>query len=146
MQMPKKRTLLSTFYFLLSARGGQSLIEVLIALLVGAIMIGAGAAIIAPVLRSNTQTLRAQVGTSLGKELLENVSVWGQGNWNNILALATTSANQYYLPTSPSPFSHATGTESIQVGTTTYTRYFYIDNITRDAGNIIDPSGTDDPS
>ena len=146
MQMPKKRTLLSTFYFLLSARGGQSLIEVLIALLVGAIMIGAGAAIIAPVLRSNTQTLRAQVGTSLGKELLENVSVWGQGNWNNILALATTSANQYYLTTSTSPFSHATGTESIQVGTTTYTRYFYIDNITRDAGNLIDPSGTDDPS
>ncbi|MBI3114854.1 MAG: hypothetical protein HYZ07_02745, partial [Candidatus Harrisonbacteria bacterium] len=48
----------------------------MIALLVGAIMIGAGATLIAPVLKSNTQTLRAQVGGSLAKELMQNVSVW----------------------------------------------------------------------
>ncbi len=145
--MAKNRNLLTTYHLLLTSRKGQSLIEVLIALLVGAIMIGAGATIIAPVLRSNTQTLRAQVGAGLAKELLENVSVWADSNWSSVLALATTSANQYYLTTSTSPFSHATGTESIQVGTTTYTRYFYLDEVTRDAGDVIVTSGgTNDPS
>ncbi len=128
-------------------RSGQSLVEVLIALLVGAIMIGAGATIIAPVLRSNTQTLRTQVGAGLAKELLENVSVWADSDWNNVLALATTSANSYYLTTSTSPFSAVSGTESLQVGTTTYTRYFYLDEVTRDAGDaIVTSGGTNDPS
>ncbi|MBM3257126.1 MAG: hypothetical protein FJY98_02230 [Candidatus Liptonbacteria bacterium] len=145
--MNQHKNLFSTFYFLLSARGGQSLIEVLIALLVGVIMIGAGATIIAPVLRSNTQTLKSQVGTSLGKELLDNVSVWSQGDWNGLLALSTTSANRYYLTTSTSPFSSVSGSENLQVGTTTYTRYFYVDDVFRDAGNLIVTSGgNSDPS
>jgi prepilin-type N-terminal cleavage/methylation domain-containing protein len=138
---------LITHHSKLETRSGQSLIEVLIALLVGAIMVGAGATIIASVLRSNTHSLRAQVGTGLAKELLENVSVWSSSDWNNILALATTSANRYYLTTSTSPFSHATGTESITVGTTTYTRYFYVDEVSRDAGDVLVSSGgTNDPS
>ncbi|MBI2623600.1 MAG: prepilin-type N-terminal cleavage/methylation domain-containing protein [Candidatus Liptonbacteria bacterium] len=138
----------NTHHSQLATRCGQSLIEVLIALLVGAIMIGAGATLIAPVLKSNTQTLRAQVGGSLAKELMQNVSVWADSDWNGVLALATTSANRYYLTTSTSPFSHATGTETLQVGTTTYTRYFYLDEVERDAGDVIvvDGTGTNDPS
>jgi hypothetical protein len=83
----------------------------------------------------------------LAKELIENVSVWADSNWSGVLALATTSANRYYLTTSTSPFSHATGTESISVGTTTYTRYFYVDEVIRDAGDVLVTSGgTNDPS
>lgn len=132
-------------------RSGQSLIEVLIALLVGAIMIGAGVTIIASVLRSNTQTLRTQVGAGLAKELLENVSVWADSDWSNVLALATTSANRYYLTTSTSPFSAVSGTESLQVGTTTYTRYFYLDEVYRSNTSsgqdmIVASGGANDPS
>lgn len=131
----------------LKSREGQSLIEVLIALLIGAIMIGAGASIIAPILRSNTQTLQVQVGGALGKELLDNVSVWGAGNWSNILNLSTTSANTYYFSTSTSPFTVVAGVENLQVGTTTYARYFYIDDVNRDSGGaIVTGAGTSDPS
>ncbi|MCR4328138.1 MAG: prepilin-type N-terminal cleavage/methylation domain-containing protein [Patescibacteria group bacterium] len=128
-------------------RKGQSLIEVLVALLIGTIMIGAGATIIAPVLRSNSQTLRAQVGASLAKELLDNVTVWGQGDWHNILNLSTTSANIYHFSTSTSPFSVVLGEESVQVETSTYTRYFYVDNVMRDVdGAVTEAGGANDPS
>lgn len=149
--MKKSRNVSPTCYSLLAARKGQSLVEVLIALLVGAIMIGAGATIIASVLRSNTHTLRTQVGAGLAKELLENVSVWADSDWNNILALATTSENRYYLTTSTSPFTAVSGTESVQVGTTTYTRYFYMDEVNRNNTSsgedmIVTSGGANDPS
>src|SRR3989338_6491413 len=124
---------------------GQSLIELLVAIMIGAIMIGAGAAIIAPVLRSNTQSLRSQAGIALGKELLDNVSSWAEGDWHNILNLATTSLNVYHLTTSTSPFSAVAGQENVAVGTTTYSRYFYVDDVARNAsGDIVSEAGTND--
>ncbi len=98
---------------------GQSLVEVLIAVAIGAILITAGVALIAPSLRANTQAAKIQIASSLGKELLDNVRVWSEGNWNNVLSLATGTTNIYYLNTSSSPFIAATGTESIVVSTST---------------------------
>ncbi len=142
-----KGSSLTIYHLSPTRRGGQSLIEVLIALLVGTIMIGAGATIIAPILRSNTQTFRAQTAAALGKELADNVTVWAKGDWHNILNLSTTSAYLYHLSTSTSPFSIRTGAENIQVGTSTYTRYFYVNDVKRDADGKIDSNGSaNDPS
>src|SRR3989344_7250878 len=132
---------LHTFYILHSLRDGQSLIEVLLALTVGTILIVAATSVISPSLRTNTQADKVQVSSALGKELLENVRVFSEADWHNIYNLNKTSANKYYLTTSTSPFSSVNGTESIVLATTTYTRYFYIDNIGRDAGGSIIPSG-----
>ncbi len=143
----KYRRLFHSFPSLFSLKSGQSLIEVLIALFVGAIMIGAGATIIAPVLRNNTQGFRTQVGTGLAKELLDNVTVWADGGWSNLLNISTTSLNTYYLTTSTSPFSVVAGKENITVGSTTYARYFYVDDVQRDSGNLIVAAGGNaDPS
>lgn len=131
----------------LEFRSGQSLIEVLIAIAIGALMVVAAGAIIAPALRVNTQTSQAQVGSSLAKALLDNVRVWAEGDWHNISNLATTSLNTYYLNTSNSPFTASTGTESVVVSTTTYNRYFYVDDVNRDAsGYITSSGGSVDPS
>ncbi|OGZ53572.1 MAG: hypothetical protein A3B25_00520 [Candidatus Ryanbacteria bacterium RIFCSPLOWO2_01_FULL_48_26] len=126
---------------------GQFLIEVLIAAAVGAVLITAAAGVIVPALRINTQTNRAQVGAALARELLENVRVWEEGDWHNISNMATSSANHYYLNTSSSPFSAFLGDEQISVSTTTYTRYFYVDDVYRSSGDlIVATGGSYDPS
>ncbi len=133
---------------------GQSLIEAIIAVAVGAAFLIAGAGIIAPALKTSKQTRTIETQTELGKELLDDTKVWATANWNNLLALATSSANQYHLLTAQSPFSSATGTEPVVVATTTnstttYQRYFYLSdayrtsagNLTTTAsGNYYDPS------
>ncbi len=142
-----KKFLLSTFYFLLSRNEGQSLLEILIALVVGSIFVIGATSVIIPSLRSNTQAGRIQVSSALGKELLENAKVFSEADWHNIYNLNKGSANHYYLTTSTSPFSAVVGDESLIVSTTTYTRYFYVENVGRDAsGNILSSGGTDDPS
>jgi len=128
---------------------GQSLVEVLIAVAIGAILITAGISVIVPALRSNSQAAKVQTAASLGKELLDNIRVWSEGNWNNLLALATGTGNTYYLNASSSPFT-ASAPGSVQssvVSTTTYNRYFYLSDVYRDsAGNIVTSGGTYDPS
>jgi|GEM_PF-1517910 type II secretory pathway pseudopilin PulG len=98
---------------------GQSLVEVLIAVAIGAILITGGVMLIVPALQSNSQATKVQAASLLGKQLLDNVRVWSEGNWNNVLALSTGTSYVYYMNTSSSPFTVATGTESIAVATGT---------------------------
>ncbi len=121
----------------LRERRAQSLIEVLIAAAIGVVMIGAASALIVPALRTSTQTTRAQIGGALGKELLENVRVWAEGDWHNISSLATTSANHYYVNATGSPVVVSSGDQAVVVSTTTYTRYFYVDDVVRKFDAIV---------
>lgn len=102
-------------------RSGQSLVEVLVAVAIGAILITAGVMLIIPAIRANSNAAKVQVAASYAKGLLDNVQVWSQGNWNNVLALATGTSYHYYLNTSSSPFTAATGTQSLVIvsGTST---------------------------
>ncbi len=103
----------ATFKIICPDRSGQSLLEILVALGIGSILIIAAATIIVPSLRTNAQADKVQVSSSLGKELLENVRVFSEGDWHNISQIATSSANKYFLVSSVSPFVVATGTEGI---------------------------------
>jgi hypothetical protein len=93
-------------------RHGQSLMELLIGMALGAIFIIGSAVIIVPSLQTNKQVTNIQIQAQLASGLLNNVEAWGTGNWNNILGLATGTANTYYLNTSSSPFVAASGTIS----------------------------------
>lgn len=129
-------------------RGGQSLVELLVAIAIGVILIAGAVAIISPALDTHRGVQGAKVAGALGKELLENVRVFGEADWHAIDALSTTSANQYYIIASTSPFTATSGIESVVVATTTYTRYFYLDDVYRNvSGNVLnDTSGSYDPS
>jgi type II secretory pathway pseudopilin PulG len=130
-------------------REGQSLVEVLLAVAIGTILIVAGVALIVPALQSNTQAAKIQMASSLGKELLDNMRVWSEGNWNKVLALATGTTNTYYLNTTGSPYTPTVvgSVQSIVVSTSTYERYFYLSDVYRDSsGNIVTSGGTYDPS
>lgn len=132
-----------------TSSGGQSILEILIAVAIGAVLFIGAASLVAPILKTNTATRQVQTGAAVGKQLMDNVKVWSEGNWNNALNLATSSINIYYLITSSSPFIATSGIESILVSTTTFTRYFYLDDVYRDgsgyvtstaSGNTYDPS------
>lgn len=131
---------------------GQSLIEVLIAVAIGVVFLAGGAALIQPAIQENAQVVKVQSMTALGDGLLSDVRLWGAGDWNAVLALATTSAHHYYLDTSGSPFvAVATSSgESVTAGGTAYTRYFYVDDLYRtDSGDVTTTVGgtnTYDPS
>ncbi len=128
-------------------RSGQSLIELLIAIAIGVILLVGAIMIISPALTTNANTERARVSAALGKELLENTRVIAAKDWNVFAALATSSANRFYINSSSSPFIIATGTESVLVATTSYQRYFYLDDVYRNSSGKIDGSGVSlDPS
>ncbi len=131
------------------SRKGLSLAEILVAVAVGTLLVIAAATIIAPAIKINTQSGRAQAGSALAKELLDNVRVWSEGDWHRIQGLATSSANHYYLNTASSPFASSSGDESVTISTTTYKRYFYVDDVLRksDPSQDIAASGAPtDPS
>ncbi|RJQ29861.1 hypothetical protein C4571_00355 [Candidatus Parcubacteria bacterium] len=131
----------------ISSRKGQSLMEILIATSIGVVMIAAVATLIGGTLRISSQAQKSQVGAALSRGLLDAVRVWTERDWYNVASLATTSLNHYYLATSTSPFSVMAGDEVFIVASTTYTRYFYVDDVGRDAsGKILASGGANDPS
>jgi Tfp pilus assembly protein PilV len=114
---------------------GQSLAEILVALAVGIIFV-LGVIIVAQFsLKIGKDTEKIQTSAFLARELLDKIKVFADSDWHNIYNLATTSANHYYLI----GFTATSGDETIIVGTTTYTRYFYVEDVYRDAsGKILD--------
>ena len=100
-------------------RSGQSIMEILIAITVGVIFILGVTAAILPSISSNKQAQKIQTSAALGNELLGNLRVWSDANWNNLLALSTGTAYRYYLNTTSSPFTIATGMESIAIASGT---------------------------
>ena len=113
-------------------RSGQSLVEILVGVSLGAIIIGGAAGAVSVYLRSNLESKKQQASTFLAQELMDSVRVFAEGNWHNIYDLSKGSSNHYYLDTSASPFATSTGDEAIAAENTSFTRYFYVDNVSRD--------------
>ena len=132
-----------------SRSSGQSLVEVLLAVAVAAVLLAVGAALFTPTVKESNQTIQAQNIAALESGLVQNLQAWANGNWNTLTTLATTSANEYCLNTAASLFSATNDQGAVTIGSSTYIRYFYVDNVYRDAsgnvtttasGNYSDPS------
>lgn len=126
---------------------GQSLIEVLIGVVIGTIFVIVVITVISPALRSQSEAARIQTASALGRELLDNVRVFAEADWHNLINLSAGASNHYYLNTSSSPFAAVAGEETVLVASSTYERYFYYDGVSRDSsGNIVTSGGVEDPS
>jgi len=131
----------------LKIQTGQSLVEILVALAVGIIFVLGVMIAMQSSLKMGKDSEKIQTSASLARELMDNVKIFAESDWHNIYNLATTSANHYYLNTTSSPFTVSSGDETIVVGTTTYIRYFYVDDVYRDENWKIAESGINfDPS
>lgn len=102
----------------MNARRGQSLIEILIASGIGAILLVGALSIITPALRGTSQGQYIQVGSTLARDLLDSVRSYADANWPALYSLSKGSTRYFVVPTT-SPYTIATGTESIVTGGTT---------------------------
>ncbi|MCP6719929.1 MAG: prepilin-type N-terminal cleavage/methylation domain-containing protein [Patescibacteria group bacterium] len=100
----QKRTVISHW---LSAKGqaGQSLIEIMIALAIGAILIGTASLSIAFVLRSSTANQKLQSASGLTRDLVERARSVSSADWQNVYGLTKGTSTAYFI--------NASGTELI---------------------------------
>ena len=117
----------------LKANAGQSLVEIMIAISIGAILIGGATGVIVPILRSNLETRDVQTATSLTQEYLDNLQSIAESDWHLIYTppSAKGPSSQFYLAPTGTTFMIVSGTTSTLVEGKTFTRYFSIENISR---------------
>ena len=117
---------------------GQSLAEILIALGVGAILIGAATGAIVLSLRSSLDIRTTQVATSLNQGYLDNMKALAESDWQKIYnpPAAKGSNSQFYLAASSSANLILSGTTSTVVEGRSFTRYFSIENVNRDSCGV----------
>lgn len=124
---------------------GQSIIEILVAVTLGAVMILGAIAVIMPALKTNTDTIKAQTGAGLAKEFIDGVRVFAEADWHNLDNLSP--GQNYHLRTTSSPYAVFSGAQSVVVSSTTYARAFQIQGVNRDTnGRITVGAGNNDPS
>ncbi len=113
---------------------GQSLAEIIIGITVGAILIGAGVAAIAPILRSNLETRNVQIASPLVQEYLEITQNLAESDWFNIYnpPASKGESSQFYLVSTSTIYQLVSGTTSTITEGKTFTRYFSIENVNRD--------------
>lgn len=120
---------------------GQSLIEVLIGMSIGAILIGAAAASTVFVLRSNYDVKTTQIASSLADEYIGNINSLVLSDWQKIYTppAGKGADSQFYLTASGTTFVLVSGVTTTVVEGKNFTRYFSIENVSRNlcgAGDI----------
>jgi len=124
-----------------NSQRGQSLAEILIAIGIGAILIGGVIGIMSPILRSNLETKNVQIATSLAQQYLDNLRNISEASWFNIYnpPAAKGANSQFYLNATGTTYAVVSGATSTTVEDRNFGIYFSIENVNRDscgAGNI----------
>lgn len=128
-------------------RQGQSLIEVLIALAIGALFISAAVAVIVVALRISGQNEFAQRATNLNLELMDQASIVAKDSWHNLNSLALGPDTQYHLSETGAFLTVNAGKEDLSLDNASYQRWFSLEEVQRDSNyQITESSGTVDPS
>ena len=114
-----------------SGNRGALLIEILVAVTVFAAIAAIGAQAVVVSLRSNASAEQKGAGAQLLSELLQGVRASTEENWQNLYGLVKGTTH-YYPQIQAGKWVIAAGDETITLGTTAYTRYFTISNVSRD--------------
>jgi type II secretory pathway pseudopilin PulG len=119
--------------YTLNPNSGQSLVEIMVAIGIGAILIGGATAVIVPILRSNLETRNVQIANSLTQEYLDKIQSLAESDWYIIYSppSAKGPSSQFYLAPTSTTFMLVSGTTSTVVEARTFTRYFSIENVNR---------------
>jgi len=129
----------------LFARSGQALAEVLIGLGVGAIILGSVAGVMRVSTLSNKEIKESKTAAYLARDQMENVRAFSISEWSSFYQLDKGASSHYYVATS-TPFVMTSGDESITLDSVEFTRFFYIENVSRSDSTdaIITSGGTQD--
>ncbi|MEW6617209.1 MAG: LamG-like jellyroll fold domain-containing protein [Patescibacteria group bacterium] len=99
------------FRILLRSRSGQSLIEILVGLSIGAILIGGAGFGISFMLKSTTSSDDMQAASGIVRQTLDEVRSYASANWQNIYSLTKGLDTQYFLNASGTTFYTVQGKE-----------------------------------
>lgn len=124
----------------LDMQEGQSLVEVLVGITIGAILVGSAAFGIASMLNASGNIQRTQVAIGLSQDLSDKVRSITSASWNDLYGLLwKSSSTQYYVTTSTGRISIASGTEVLVLNNLSYTRFFSVEDVFRktDSGGDI---------
>lgn len=94
-------------------REGQSLVEILIALTLGALLIGAASAGIVVILRSGVSNERIQSATVFARDFLEKARPFAEADWSNISTLKKGSSTAYFFNSSGTLLMAVEGIEGV---------------------------------
>lgn len=139
-----------------NSRNGQSLIELMIAVAVGAILIGSAAVVMSAWIRISAQNKFLQAASFLSQDLMDKVTIYAESLWyspttdnqcltdpkrglyNLIPKSNAITKYRYHLLVQPGqPFTCAydgiasNAGETVTVDGTVYTRYFYVEDVKR---------------
>lgn len=119
--------------------GGQSLIEVLIAVSIGALIVGSAAGSLLFTVRSNQQNRATDAASPLAQELLDNVRSIAEGRWRSIYDLTKTTSVTTYPYSLDDSLNIVAASQQKTVNNIVYTRYFTVEDVNREncgRGNI----------
>lgn len=116
-------------------RSGQSLIDVLIASAIGAILLVGALSVLAPALRGGSDAQKALDGASAARGLLDGVRSLAQSNWNAVASL--TAGSPYYLQQTATGTNVIAGTESGDVSAGLVARWTFDDASSQIAANAV---------
>jgi len=94
-------------------RSGQSLIEVVVGLAIGAMLIGAASFAISQTLQANLSIQKSQSAVTMSQELLAKVRAYGLADWQNVYTLTKGSSTQYFLHSSGTSYVPVLGKEGL---------------------------------
>ena len=111
---------------------GAFLLEILIVIALLGVILGVSAQAVFVSLQSGKISGERDAAVGLASEELEAVRGITEENWQNIYTLTKGSA-QYYSVQSGTKWATSTASEVIALNNATYTRYFVVQNVCRDA-------------
>lgn len=122
-----------------SLRAGQTLIDVLIASGLGAILLVGALAVLAPALRGSSAAERAQEGSIAARGLLDGVRSLAASNWSTIANL--TPGAPYYLTYSSTSTTVVAGIDSSMATSTGLLKSFSTAAVRRNSSGAYVSSG-----
>ncbi|MFH0806479.1 MAG: LamG-like jellyroll fold domain-containing protein [Candidatus Brennerbacteria bacterium] len=97
-------------------RSGQSLVEVVIGLAIGAILMGTAAFAVTTMLRTNLTSEKSQFASQFAQSLSDNVRSYVVSNWESFYGLTKATSTHYFLNASGTTFFTVQGEEGLLDG------------------------------
>ncbi len=108
-----KKNVVGRWLSVVSQHSGQSLIEVLVGLAIGAILIGSAGLGISFMLKSTTSNDNLQGASGIVRQTLDEVRSYISADWQNIYGLTKGLDTQYFLNASGTTFYSVQGKEGV---------------------------------
>src|SRR3990167_3118680 len=122
-------------------------IEIIIGMAVATIFIGASVGAIALILRSNYDVRTTQIADSLASEYLDIFQTVIEKNWHDIYDLSGKGpSSQFHLAASGTSYVILPSATSTTIEEKSFARYFSVENVNRNNGEIVESGVSEDPS